>query len=192
MKIFRSPQLLALTIVATLAVSACNRNDSSDDAAAPTAAPDVTATSPTTDPATGPPLEPVPEPAAGTVTGSGTGTAPAASGTMASQFTVRSISVGNAASADRSVIARPGVSRIDPIIVSVRTDGSASNVNIGARLTYQDGQVAGEESQVLNTSGSEITNIEFRDANGWPEGRYTVDVTVNGQPAGAGQQIEVR
>ena len=190
MKTLRSSQLLALAIAAALALSACNRNDS-DDAAAPTATPtpattpDATATSPTTDPALGP----APEPATGAVTGTGTGSA--ASGTMASQFTVRSITVGNAAATDRSVVARPGVSRIDPIIVSVRTDGSASNVNIGARLTYQDGQVAGEENQTLNTSGPEITNIEFRDANGWPRGRYTVDVTVNGQPAGMSQQIDV-
>jgi len=188
MKTLRSPQLLALAIIASLAVSACNRNDG-DDTAAPTATPDATATSPTTDPALGPAPEPAPESATGAVPAPGT--ASAASGTMASQFTVRSITVGNAASADRSVIARPGVSGIDPIIVSVRTDGAASNVNIGARLTYQDGQVAGEESRVLNTSGSEITNFEFRDANHWPKGRYTIDVTVDGKPAGT-QQIEVR
>ncbi len=111
---------------------------------------------------------------------------------MASQVTVSSITVGNAAAADRTVSAQQSVSSTDPIIVSVRTDGSASNTEIGARITFQDGQVAGEQKQALNTSGSETTNIEFRNTNGWPTGRYTVDVTVDGQPAGMSQQVEIR
>jgi len=76
--------------------------------------------------------------------------------------------------------------------VSVRTEGVSTNTTVAARLTFQDGQVAGEESQALNTNGAETTNIEFRNANGWPAGRYTVDVTVDGQPAGMSQQIEIR
>jgi len=105
---------------------------------------------------------------------------------------VTSITVGSTAAADRSVAAQSTLGTNDPIIVSVRTDGAATSTTIAARLTFQDGQMVDEESQMLNTSGAETTNIEFRNDQAWPTGRYTVDVTVDGQPAGMSQQVEIR
>lgn len=109
----------------------------------------------------------------------------------ASAVTVTGVTVGNTAAADKSVTAAGSFRSSDKIIVSVKTDGAASNVDVEAKLTYQDGQVAGTQSATLNTSGPETTNIEFSNANPWPAGTYTVDVTVDGQPAGS-QQIEVK
>lgn len=117
--------------------------------------------------------------------------APAAAPTTA-PVTVSSVSVGNTAAADRSVAPVALLKPSDKIIVSVRTDGAASNAEIGAKLTYQDGQVAGEQSASLNTGGAEVTNIEFTNANAWPAGKYRAEVTVNGQPAGTAQEFEVR
>jgi len=106
--------------------------------------------------------------------------------------TVSSITVGTTAAADKSVVAVATFKPTDKIIASVKTDGAASNVEVGAKLTYQDGQVVGEPKQTINTSGAETTNLEFSNANPWPAGKYTIDVTLNGAPAGSQQAIEVK
>ncbi len=104
---------------------------------------------------------------------------------------VTSVTVGNAAAADKSVAPVAVLGTKDKIIVSVKTDGTASNVPVAAKLTYQDGQVAGEQNVSLNTTAAETTNIEFANANAWPAGKYTADVTVDGKAAGS-QQFEVK
>lgn len=105
---------------------------------------------------------------------------------------VSAVTVGKTAAADKSVATAALFAPKDKIIVSVRTGGSAANVALAAKLTYQDGQVAGEQSASLNTSGDETTNIEFSNANGWPKGKYRAEVTVNGAAAGTVQEFEVK
>jgi len=105
---------------------------------------------------------------------------------------VSSVTVGKTAAADKSVANTALFAPRDDIIVSVRTDGSANNANVGAKLTFQDGQVAGEQSAALTTSGMETTNITFKNANGWPAGKYRAEVMVDGRTAGTPQEFEVR
>ncbi len=105
---------------------------------------------------------------------------------------VTSVTVGNTAAADKSVAPVAMIGSKDKIIVSVKTEGAASNATLGAKLTYQDGQVAGEQSATLNTSGAETTNIEFSKASAWPAGKYRADVTLDGQPVGTTQEFEVK
>ena len=120
-------------------------------------------------------------------------TAPApAAAPMTEAVSVQGVSVGTVAAADKSVATQAVIGARDPIIVSVRTFGTASNVPVVATLTYQDGQVAGEQHVSLNTSGPDTTNITFSNSNAWPAGTYTAQVTVNGMPAGTAQQFEVR
>lgn len=104
-----------------------------------------------------------------------------------------SVSVGNAAAADKSVAAVSTFTPKDKIIVSVKTDASApANANIDAKLTFQDGQVAGQKAQAVKAEDAGTTNIEFTNANPWPAGKYKVDVTLDGQPVGMTQEIEVK
>ena len=110
----------------------------------------------------------------------------------AEAVTVQAVTVGTAAAADKSVAAQTVIGARDPIIVSVRTMGTASNVPVAAKLTYQDGQVAGEQSATLNATDTGTTNIEFTKATPWPAGKYTADVTVDGKAAGMPQQFEVK
>lgn len=103
------------------------------------------------------------------------------------------VTVGNSAAADRSVVAVSTFAPKDKIIVSVKTDAATpANAAIDAKLTFQDGQVAGQKSQTVVATDAGITNIEFTNANPWPAGKYKVDVTVNGQAAGMTQEIEVK
>ena len=105
---------------------------------------------------------------------------------------VSTVTVGKTAAADKSVAPAALFAPKDDIIVSVRTDGAANNVNVGAKLTFQDGQVAGEQNATLNTSGAETTNITFKNANGWPAGKYRAEVVVDGKAAGTPQEFEVK
>lgn len=105
---------------------------------------------------------------------------------------VSSVTVGSNVAADDSVAAQSMLGSRDRIVVSVRTEGSANSVDIGARLTYQDGQVVDEDTVTLNTSSAETTNIEFSNTDSWPAGTYSVQVMVDDQPAGMAQQVTVQ
>ena len=155
--------LMSLAIVAaSLALAGCKKNDPN--------------------PATAPEPMAAPAPAPSSLP----------SGTSAPAVSVQSVTIGTSVGADNTVHAQSVVTSRDPIVVSINTEGTASNVPVTARLTYQDGQVAGEESVHLNTSGPDVTHITFRNANAWPAGKYNVHVTVDGRTVGLAQQIEVR
>ena len=118
------------------------------------------------------PIEPVPAPAPVSATG---------------------VTVGNTAAADKSVAAVGTFGTKDKIIVSVKTDATTpANATIDAKLTYQDGQEAGKQSATVKAEDAGTTNIEFTKATDWPAGKYKVDVTLNGQPVGMTQEIEVK
>ncbi|SDR12993.1 hypothetical protein [Pseudoxanthomonas sp. CF125] len=104
-----------------------------------------------------------------------------------------SVTIGNTAAADKSVAALSTFGTKDKIIVSVKTDAATpANAAIDAKLTFQDGQVAGQKAATVVAGGVDTTNVEFTNTNPWPAGKYKVDVTVNGQPAGMTQEIEVK
>ncbi|MFI8717525.1 hypothetical protein ACIGHF_06485 [Stenotrophomonas sp. NPDC077464] len=155
-------------LLATAALAGCKNDDTTDNNAQPAA----TAPAPMT-PAT--PAEPAPQPM-----------------TAASPVNVSAVTVGKTAAADKTVAPVALFGPKDVIIISVRTDGSASNANVGAKLTYQDGQVAGEQTATLNTTGAETTNITFNNPNGWPTGKYRAEVMVDGKAAGTPQEFEVK
>lgn len=162
MKQNRISYALMIALAGTVALAACKKKE--EPVAAPPAA---------TEPAPAPapaPAEPAPAPVSAT-----------------------SVTVGNTAAADKSVAAVSTFTPKDKIIVSVKTDASApTDATIDAKLTYQDGQVAGQQSTKRTADGDGTTNIEFTNANPWPAGKYKVDVTLNGQPVGMTQEIEVK
>ena len=104
-----------------------------------------------------------------------------------------SVTVGNTAAADKSVAALSTFGAKDKIIVSVKTDAATpANAAIDAKLTFQDGQVAGQQTANVVAGGVDTTNVEFTKATPWPTGKYKVDVTLNGAPVGMTQEIEVK
>ena len=107
--------------------------------------------------------------------------------------TATGVTVGNTAAADKSVAAVSTFGTKDKIIVSVKTDAATSaNAAIDAKLTFQDGQVAGQQTASVMAEDAGTTNVTFSNANPWPAGKYKVDVTVNGVAAGMTQEIEVK
>lgn len=71
----------------------------------------------------------------------------------------------------------------DDIVVSIDTDGAASEAELSAKLIFEDGQTAGEESETITTTGAETTAIIFSNDEPWPTGQYMVEVWVNGSQA---------
>ena len=147
---------IAVALLASVAVVGCKKKE------------EPVATTPA-------PVETAPAPAA---------PAPAPAATQPGlRHPVTGVTLGTVAGADKRIAAPVLVfTPRDKIIVSIATTGTASNVDLGARLLYQDGQVAGQKSQVLNTTADDITNIEFTNANPWPAGKYKAEVTVAGAP----------
>ena len=104
-----------------------------------------------------------------------------------------SVTVGNMAAADKSVAGMSTFGTRDKIIVSVKTDAATTvNAAIDAKLTFQDGQVAGQQTASVMAEDAGSTNITFSNDKPWPAGKYKVDVTVNGMAAGMTQEIEVK
>ena len=118
--------------------------------------------------------------------------APAPAPMEAPAISFTSLTVGTSAAADKSVAAAMAFTPADSIVASVKTDGTSTTAAVAAKLTYQDGQVAGpEQSQSISTAGPETTNFTFTNSNPWPAGKYKVEVTLNGAAAGS-QEIEVK
>ena len=64
----------------------------------------------------------------------------------------------------------------------VKTEGAASGATITARWTFQDGQVVNEKSETISPTGTrtDYTHFMISKPSGWPVGKYTLHVLVNG------------
>jgi hypothetical protein len=107
-------------------------------------------------------------------------------------FGIGTIQLGNQIGADKRVLAAaesfaPG----DTIYASIATQGEAQGDVIAARWSYEDGQTVSESREVVASAGPTVVEFHVAKPDGWPAGRYRVDVTANGQPAGT-REFEVR
>jgi uncharacterized protein YfaS (alpha-2-macroglobulin family) len=62
------------------------------------------------------------------------------------------------------------------------TSGESSNTVLKARWTYADGQLVEESEQTIAPNGDAATEFHISKPDGWPAGRYRVEVSVNGVP----------
>ena len=100
-------------------------------------------------------------------------------------FEVTRVELGTAVGADKRVAAPTTTFKpSDTIYASVVTAGAAPSVAITAKWTYQDGQVVNESSQTIAPTGPAATEFHITKPDGWPAGKYKVEVTANGKPAG--------
>ena len=94
---------------------------------------------------------------------------------------VADVTLGRSVSADKRVADQTGTfSPSDTIFASVHTTGSAQT-NLAARWTFQDGQVVNERTESIAPSGDAYTEFHISKPSGWPAGKYTLHVLVNGQ-----------
>jgi hypothetical protein len=91
------------------------------------------------------------------------------------------VELGRAIAPDRRVTAATTeFATSDTIYASVVTEGTAPNATITARWTFEDGQVVDESTQTLSPTGTAVTEFHISKPDGWPTGRYRVEILLNG------------
>ena len=109
----------------------------------------------------------------------------------ASNLSVTDVRLGKTVGADKRVTDETDDFKAsDVIYASVVTSGSAASATLTARWTFEDGQLVGEAQQTLAASDS-ATEFHVARPDGWPAGRYKVEIALNGRPAGW-REFEVR
>ena len=71
----------------------------------------------------------------------------------------------------------------DAIYASIVTEGSAATAALKARWTYHDGQVVNESTQTIAPTGDARTEFHISKPDGWPTGKYKLEVFLNGSSA---------
>jgi hypothetical protein len=144
---------LSTALAAALVLSACKKPE-------PAPAPTPPATTPAPAPA------PITAPAAATAS-------------------VTALDLGNSIGADNRVAAPASTFAPRDTIyaaVTTRTSDAAATVpgKLHARWTYQDGQTVHEDSRDLNLTGDGVTAFQISKPDGFPVGRYKVEVSLDG------------
>jgi hypothetical protein len=73
----------------------------------------------------------------------------------------------------------------------VFTSGSSPSAELKTRFTFQDGQVVDETTRTIAPTGQAVTEFHISKPDGFPVGKYRVEVFVNGAPA-ATKEFEVK
>ncbi|NZA25084.1 hypothetical protein H0E84_01680 [Luteimonas sp. SJ-92] len=155
----RPALLISALLIGSLALAACKRDPE----------PATPATPPTAQPA---------EPA----------TPPAPERPVAA-VTVTDVQLGTETTAERT-IAEPATTFSagdDTIVAAVSTTAAGgetalpSSGTLTARWTFQDGQLVDERSERLDFSGQDVTNFRISNPEDWPQGRYTLEISLDGE-----------
>ena len=106
------------------------------------------------------------------------------------QPAVTRIELGSSVGADKRVLApRSSFGVRDSIIASVYTENTAPGSMLTAKWTFQTGQTVDSASQAVAASPG-VTEFHIVKKSAWPVGRYKVEISLNGTPAGS-QEFDV-
>jgi len=99
-------------------------------------------------------------------------------------FRVTGVLIGNAIDADKKVSSPRVVFKpTDTFYASVLSAGAAPTAALAVRWTFEDGQVINESTQNIAPTGPAVTEFHVSKPDGWPAGKYKLEVLANGQPA---------
>jgi hypothetical protein len=183
---FRTSALATATVAGLLVLTACGKKEEQAAAPAPAATAPAAPAAATTAPAAAPAAAttaaaaPAAQPAAA---------APVAPAAAADTLKVGSVTLGNAVGADKKVAkAKSAFAPNDKTIyASVATDGTSAGATLNAKWTFQDGETTttvSDISQSISTDGPAVTTFKIQNPNEWPEGKYKVTISLNGQAVG--------
>ena len=113
------------------------------------------------------------------------GADPGATGTSGTSAGVRvsQVDMGRSLNADKTVNDTNSFKPGDTIYASILTEGTAAAATLKARWTYQGGQLVDESSQAIAPTGEARTEFHISKPGGWPTGKYTLQVFLNGSSA---------
>ena len=97
---------------------------------------------------------------------------------------VTDVALGRSVGTDKAIADRTdNFKPNDTIYASVETNGTAPNATLRAKWTFQDGQVVDESTRAIAPNARERTEFHISKPDGWPAGKYKVEVFLNDQPA---------
>lgn len=111
---------------------------------------------------------------------------PAVPPSAGTALSVASVTLGNAVNAARQVT--QASNRFIPgdktIYASVATVGGSSGATLNAKWSYLEGtgQLISSISQAIATDGPAVTTFMVRNPDLWPEGKYKVEISLDGKP----------
>ena len=104
---------------------------------------------------------------------------------------VSEIQVGRALGPDKRVLSPLATfGPKDTIFASVVTENAAAGARLAAKWTFQTGQIVDTTTQpVAATSTGQVAVTEFHivKPSGWPAGKYSVEISLDGKPSGSAQ-----
>ncbi|TAM58773.1 MAG: hypothetical protein EPN49_12030 [Rhodanobacter sp.] len=188
----RSAVLYSASLAALLLLSACGKHESAAPTGQPAAAGTAAASS-TMAPA------PATSGTAANMAPPSTVKQPAAAASAAATpaptpITVAKLTLGSAVNAEHQ-ITRPGTrfaSDEKTIYASVATEGQSRDATLNATWRYLEGkgQLVSSISQSIATDGPAITTFKVQNPDLWPEGKYKVEISLDGKPV-AQQSFEI-
>jgi hypothetical protein len=105
---------------------------------------------------------------------------------------VTDITLGRTIGADKAITDVTDTFRPnETIYASVATEGSAPSATLRAKWTFEDGQSVNESTRTIAPNSRERTEFHISKPDGWPAGKYKVEVFLNDQSAGS-KNLEVR
>ena len=104
-------------------------------------------------------------------------------GTTGTAVRVTEVSLGRAVGGDKAVTDRTDSFKpTDTIYASVATDGSAPSATLRAKWSFEDGQIVDESTRTIAPNNKERTEFHISKPDGWPAGKYKLEVFLNDQP----------
>jgi len=105
-------------------------------------------------------------------------------GTTGTAVRVTEVSLGRAVGGDKAVTDRTDTFKpTDTIYASVATDGSATSATLRAKWSFEDGQIVDESTRTIAPNNKERTEFHIAKPDGWPAGKYKLEVFLNDQSA---------
>ncbi|WP_172461685.1 hypothetical protein [Dyella jiangningensis] len=185
----RNTALYCATLAGLLMLSACGKKDEQQTNTPPPGAPAASAPAPATPAPTSTTL-PTPAPS---TTPAPTGTTPAPATTSgksaslkpADNIKVTSVTIGSAVDASLAISReqRSFKPQDKDIYASVATTGNTDNATLNAKWSYVEGkeQPFSTTSESIATTGPAVTTFKVENPNAWPQGRYKVEISLNGR-----------
>ena len=182
--------LYSATVAGLLLLGGCGKNEP-----APVGTPAPASTAPaaaTTAPAPAGTTAALPPAGTASVASTASVAAPAA---IPAPLTVAKLTLGSAVNAEHQVTrASDSFATNDKTIyASVATEGSTGGATLNAKWSYLEGQgqLVSSISQSIATDGPAVTTFKVQNPDLWPEGKYKVEISLDGKPV-AKQDFAIR
>lgn len=113
--------------------------------------------------------------------------------TTAAVVKVVDVEVGRAVDMDKRISDKTDSFKpTDTIYASVATEGAAPSKTVVAKWTFGTaGKPVKTDSQTIAPAGPASTEFHITKPSGWPAGKYKVEISVDGSPAGS-KEFEVK